>query len=183
MNIKIANDDLGRLNESAYRDAEKMPIYVILDNVRSAQNVGSFFRTMDAFRCEKLVLCGICAQPPHREINKTALGATESVEWEYFEDTIDAVDSLRAKGVKVFAVEQATDSISLDDWTSNADEKIALVFGNEVMGVDQGVIDKCDGCIEIPQFGTKHSLNIAVCAGITIWHIGSTFRSKLTPEP
>ncbi len=182
MNIKTANDDLGRLDESSYKSAEKMPVYVILDNVRSAQNIGSFFRTMDAFRCAKLLICGICAKPPHREINKTALGATETVDWEYFEHTKDAVLSLKEEGVKVYAVEQATNSISLDEWESEQSDKVGVVFGNEVMGVSQDVIDLCDGCIEIPQFGTKHSLNIAVCGGITLWHLGSSFRSKMSPE-
>lgn len=151
--------------------AEKVPIYVVLDNIRSAQNVGSLFRTMDAFRCEELILCGISAKPPHREINKTALGSSETVKWEYFEKSLDAVRYLQENGILVFAVEQTEKAVSLDDFELENKSRIALVFGNEVKGVDQEVVDQCDGSIEIPQFGSKHSLNISVCAGIVIWDI------------
>ena len=144
---------------------------MMLDNVRSGMNVGSAFRTADAFALEKMYLTGITAQPPHREILKTALGATHSMEWEYVEDPVKAVERLQANGVKVFAVEQAEGSISLDDFETETDAKYALVFGNEVNGVSEEVMAVVDGCIEIPQFGTKHSLNIAVSIGITVWDV------------
>lgn len=173
MNTKIQNNELKRLNIEAYRKSEKAPIYVVLDNVRSAQNVGSIFRTMDAFRCAELNICGISAKPPHREINKTALGASESVKWKYFDNTKSAVLELKARNIALFAVEQTTSSSTLENLVFKNKNGIALVFGNEVEGVSQKIIDLCDGSIEVPQFGSKHSLNISVCAGIVIWDIFS----------
>ena len=163
-------DDLNRKSAEEFKKASKLPMVVVLDNVRSMNNIGSVFRTADAFLLEGIYLCGVTAQPPHREIQKTALGATETVNWKHFETTIDAVNSLKAEGYKVYAVEQADQSIMLDKFTP-AEGKIALVFGNEVNGVDQAVIDICDACVEIPQFGTKHSLNISVSVGIVVWEV------------
>lgn len=179
MNIKTENEDLGRLSPEAFKAEEKWPIHIVLDNVRSAQNVGSLFRTMDAFKCAKLYLCGICAQPPHREINKTALGATETVEWAYYENTEMAISEIKNKNIKVLAIEQASDSKSLSEFELKIDEQIAFVFGNEVHGVSQEIIDLSDGCLEIPQYGTKHSINISVCAGITIWEATRAFRKEI----
>jgi tRNA G18 (ribose-2'-O)-methylase SpoU len=170
MNTKRSNTDLGRPDLGTYKGLKKNPVHVVLDNVRSAQNVGSFFRTMDAFRCAGLYLCGITPKPPHRDINKTALGATASVQWKYFPQTSLAIEQLKAANVSVFAVEQAEGSVGLDEFHLKSERKVAFVFGNEVEGVNQEIIDQCDGVVEIPQFGTKHSLNIAVCAGIVLWH-------------
>ena len=163
-------DDLNRKTAEEFKKASKLSLVLVLDNVRSMNNIGSVFRTADAFLLEAIYLCGVTAQPPHREIQKTALGATETVNWKHFETTIDAVNSLKAEGYKVYAVEQADQSIMLDKFTP-AEGKIALVFGNEVNGVDQAVIDICDACVEIPQFGTKHSLNISVSVGIVVWEV------------
>jgi len=180
MNTKIPNSDLNRLSLDEFKRADKTPIYIVLDNIRSAQNVGSVFRTMDAFRCKQLVLCGISARPPHREINKTALGASETVNWRYAENTLDAVSQLQGMGVSVWAVEQTEGSVLLSDFSVEINKPIALVFGNEVKGVAQDVIDQCDGSLEIPQFGSKHSLNISVCAGIVIWDIfDKKYRSRM----
>jgi tRNA G18 (ribose-2'-O)-methylase SpoU len=179
MNIKVKNEDLGRMTVSEFKGSEKLPIHVILDNVRSAQNVGSLFRTMDAFRCTKLHLCGICAVPPHREINKTALGATETVDWEHYESTVEIIKALKKLGVKVYAIEQTSDAISLENFTPEPSEHIALIFGNEVDGVSQEAIDLVDGCIEIPQYGSKHSFNVSVCAGITLWQATTLHRKEL----
>ena len=167
---KLSMDDLNRKTAEEFKKASKLSLVLVLDNVRSMNNIGSVFRTADAFLLEAIYLCGVTAQPPHREIQKTALGATETVNWKHFETTIDAVNSLKAKGYKVYAVEQADQSIMLDKFTP-AEGKIALVFGNEVNGVDQAVIDICDACVEIPQFGTKHSLNISVSVGIVVWEV------------
>ena len=176
MNIKIKNEDLDRLSPDDFKTSGKAPIYIVLDNVRSAQNVGSVFRTMDAFRCAKLYICGISAVPPHREINKTALGSTQSVEWVYFEKTIDALEDLKANGVDIFAVEQTQNAIMLNDFKVDHLRITAFIFGNEVNGVEQEIVDKADGSIEIPQYGSKHSLNISVCAGIVIWHAVHGFK-------
>jgi len=173
MNTKIPNSDLNRLSTDEFKKADKTPIYVVLDNVRSAQNVGSLFRTMDAFRCAELILCGISARPPHREINKTALGASESVIWSYEEKTVNAVHRLQNQGVKVWAVEQTEKALQLSDLVVDDETPIAIVFGNEVKGVSQEVIDICQGSLVVPQFGSKHSLNISVCAGIVIWDLFS----------
>lgn len=165
-------DDLNRKTVDEFRKAVKLPVVIVLDNVRSMNNVGSVFRTADAFLLEGIYLCGVTAQPPHREIQKTALGATETVNWKHFATTLEAVTTLKNEGYKVYAVEQADESTMLDKFVP-AKGKIALVFGNEVSGVEQAVIDVCDACIEIPQYGTKHSLNLAVSVGIVVWEIST----------
>lgn len=162
---------LHRISVEEFKQSEKTPLCVVLDQVRSMNNVGSVFRTADAFRIEKLYLCGITACPPHKEIEKTALGATESVDWVHTATTMEALERLKAEGYRVYAVEQVEGSTGLHRFRWDAREKIALIFGNEVMGVDQEVIDRCDGAIEIPQAGTKHSLNIAVSAGMVLWEM------------
>ena len=168
---KLRNKDLGRMSTEDFRKAIKAPIAVVLDDVRSGYNVGSVFRTADAFRITCLHLCGITGKPPQPDIHKTALGATESVEWKYYENVIDSIQDLRSQGFKIFAIEQADQSITLEKFNPEPGQKIALVFGHEVRGVNEKVMEIIDGCIEIPQFGTKHSLNISVSAGIVIWHI------------
>lgn len=168
---KLLNSELGRKTIGQVKSSEKTPLVIILDNVRSQQNVGSVFRTADAFLVESLFLCGITGQPPAREIQKTALGATESVEWKYFQQTSDAVTILKQSGYKIIAVEQAEGSVDLQDFKISKGEKYALIFGHEVNGVAQEIVDMCDGCIEIPQFGIKHSFNIAVSAGIVLWEL------------
>ncbi len=175
---KLKNDELDRLTIDEFKNTEKLPLVLVLDNVRSMNNVGSAFRTSDAFALEKIYLCGITAQPPHREINKTALGATESVAWEHTEDTVTLCKKLQQNGYKVLAVEQAEGSISLEKFTTKEGEKYALIFGNEVFGVDQGVVDAADGCLEIPQFGTKHSLNISVSIGVVLWDLTSKIKFR-----
>ncbi|MGW8123368.1 RNA methyltransferase [Roseivirga echinicomitans] len=168
---KLKNDELDRLTLEEFKTTEKLPLVLILDNVRSMNNVGSAFRTSDAFAIEKVYLCGITAQPPHREINKTALGATESVEWEHAENTTVLCQKLQQQGYKVWAVEQADHSTSLENFKIEKGQKYALVFGNEVFGVEDEVIKAADGCLEIPQFGTKHSLNISVSIGVVLWDL------------
>ncbi len=175
---KLKNSELDRLSVDEYKYIEKTPITVVLDNVRSCNNIGSVFRTSDALLIEKVILCGITATPPNTEIHKTALDAEKSVPWEYFEDTCDAVTKLKENGYRVFAVEQVENSIMLPDFTPQKDQKLALVFGNEVKGVQQSVVNSCDGAIEIPQFGTKHSFNISVSAGIVLWDLASKLRSQ-----
>lgn len=167
---KLKNDELDRLSVKNYKDSKKNQVIVVLDNIRSLNNVGSVFRTSDAFRVEEILLCGITGQPPHREIHKTALGATESVDWKYFESIADAVKYLKEKDYKVLAIEQIDDSISLEDFTPEPKEKYAFVFGNEIKGVSGEILEDVDHCIEIPQFGTKHSFNISISAGIVLWH-------------
>jgi len=162
-------DELNRLSPEEFKNEVKTPLIIILDNVRSLNNVGSAFRTADAFRIEKIFLCGITGTPPHREINKTALGATESVDWEYAESTVETIKSLKKEGYEIVALEQVTHSISLHEFAPNPQKKYALVFGNEVFGVEEEVILDCDHVIEIPQIGTKHSLNISVSIGISLW--------------
>lgn len=168
---KLKTIEITRLSAEEFRKAEKMPLVVILDNVRSLHNVGAVFRTADAFRVQGIMLCGITATPPQTEIHKTALGAEDSVAWQYYADTRDAVNDLKAKGYLVYAVEQAEGSVSLERLSLSAHhpQGYAIVLGNEVKGVQQQVVDLCHGCIEIPQFGTKHSLNVSVAAGIVIW--------------
>ena len=161
--------ELDRVSQEEFKKKNKIPLIVILDNVRSLNNVGSVFRTSDAFLVKAVYLCGITATPPHPEIHKTALGAEDSVEWHYFEDTNAAVDKLHEEGYIVYAIEQVENSIILSDLQLNKDCKYAVVLGNEVKGVQQSVVDKCDQSIEIPQFGTKHSLNVSVTAGLVIW--------------
>lgn len=174
MGRKLRNEELERLSTEQFKEAEKIEVIVILDNVRSLLNVGSIFRTCDAFLVQSLYLCGLTGTPPQKEIEKTALGATETVSWKHFESTQVAVAQLKAEGYEIFAVEQAEDSISLQNFRVQA-SKIAVVFGNEVYGVEQEVIDICNGVIEIPQLGSKHSLNVAVSAGIVIWEIVKKF--------
>ncbi len=166
---KLKLDELNRIDIDGFKAQEKLPVVIILDNVRSMHNVGSVFRTADGFAVEKLVLCGITAQPPHREIEKTALGATQSVEWEHIEDTLVAIDKYRELGYEIIAIEQAKDSMMLNTFKPKLTNKYALIFGNEVNGVSDEAMQKIDKCIEIPQFGTKHSFNIVISAGITLW--------------
>ena len=168
---KLLNSELDRKSVDQFRVSQKSPLVIVLDNVRSQSNIGSVFRTADAFLVESICLCGITAQPPHREIQKTALGATESVEWKYYSSTIDAVDDLRKQGYIIIAIEQAEGSVELQDVTVEKGKKYALIFGHEINGVGQEIVDMCDLCVEIPQFGTKHSFNIAVSAGIVLWDV------------
>lgn len=175
---KLKLDELGRISVDEFKSAEKTPLIIVLDNIRSLNNIGSVFRTSDAFRVEKVFLCGITAKPPHREIHKTALGATDSVEWEHVEDTLDLVLRLNEEGVNTYAIEQAKDSIMLDVFEPSKSKKTAIVMGNEVEGVQQEVIHACKGVIEIPQIGTKHSLNISVCTGVVIWDLFSKLKQS-----
>lgn len=176
MNQKTKNEELGRLSTDAFRAAQKLPVIVLLDNVRSLHNVGSVFRTCDAFLVEKLCLCGYTGTPPNNEINKTALGATESVDWKHEKDIKSLILTLKSQKIAVFAVEQAKNAIFLDKFEIKGGQKYALIFGNEVNGVDQEVVDLCDGCIEISQGGTKHSLNVAVSAGVVLWEFYKTLK-------
>lgn len=168
---KLTMDELNRLSVEAFQSIKKKPVVVVLDNIRSCHNIGSVFRTCDALLIEKIFLCGITATPPNKEIHKAALDAEKSVAWEYVANTEDAVTLLSEHGYKVYAIEQVSNSIMLPDFSLSGNEKLALVFGNEVKGVQQHVIDLCDGAIEIPQFGTKHSFNVSVSAGIVLWEI------------
>ena len=168
---KIKNEELDRLDVAAFKAASKTPIILVLDNIRSLHNIGSVFRTADAFRVQEIVLCGITAQPPHKDINKTALGATESVSWRYESNTLEAVKTLKEKGVKVIAVEQAEGAQSLESFTPKPHATYALVFGNEVKGVAQEVVSAAHGVLEIPQYGTKHSLNVSVSVGVVVWQL------------
>lgn len=170
---KLKNSELDRKSIEEFKQSEKTPIIIVLDNVRSLNNIGSVFRTSDALLIEAVYLCGITATPPHRELHKTALGAEDSVNWEYFKNTEDAVSKLKENGFKVFSVEQAENSISLENFNADQSKKYALIFGNEVKGVQQKIVDSSDGCIEIPQFGTKHSFNISVSCGIVLWDLFS----------
>ena len=170
---KLKITEMGRMSVEEFHNSAKMPLVVVLDNVRSLYNVGSVFRTCDAFRVERMMLCGITAVPPHVEIHKTALGAEDSVDWEYHDDTMDAVAKLHDTGYTVLAIEQCQGSTTLSDFVPHNDKKYAVVMGNEVKGVRQDVIDLCDGCLEIPQYGTKHSLNVSVASGIIIWHFAN----------
>ncbi len=175
---KLLNDELDRLSVEEFKRVDKIPLTLVLDNIRSLNNIGSVFRTADAFRLEKIYLCGITATPPHREIHKTALGATESVRWEYKEETVDAISELKQTGYQIFSVEQAEGALLLDQVQLADNQKYALVFGHEVRGVDQRVVDMSDHCLEIPQYGTKHSLNISVAAGIVIWELFRALSKK-----
>lgn len=166
---KLKVEELNRIDIEAFKKAPKIGLTVVLDNIRSLNNIGAVFRSSDAFRVDEVLLCGITAQPPHVDIHKTALGAEESVDWRYFEETLDAVNELKAEGYTVYSIEQAENSTSLLDLSLDTDKKYAIVLGHEVHGVQQSVIDASHGCIEIPQYGTKHSLNIAVAAGIVVW--------------
>lgn len=168
---KLSMDELNRLSTDEFVNSVKMPVTVVLDNLRSLNNIGSVFRTADAFRVESIHLCGITAQPPHRDIQKTALGATGSVRWEYFSETVLSVKQLKKEGYQIIVVEQTDGSSSLIDFIPVPDHRIAVIFGNEVQGVGQEIIDLADECIEIPQMGTKHSLNVSVSAGIVLWSL------------
>ena len=170
-NRKLKNSELGRIDPLGFKKAEKTPLIIILDNIRSLNNIGSVFRTADAFLIEKIYLCGITAKPPHKDIQKTALGATDSVDWEYAENTLDVIQKLKNQGVFIASVEQAQDSISLEDFKTSPNQKYAIVMGHEVKGVQQQVVNASDGVIEIPQYGTKHSLNISVSCGVVIWDL------------
>ncbi|MBQ2243116.1 MAG: RNA methyltransferase [Bacteroidales bacterium] len=174
---KLSNIELNRLDAEEYKRARKLPVTVVLDNVRSQHNIGSAFRTSDAFLVEKVVLCGICAVPPTPEIHKSALGAEFSVEWDYRDDAVQAVSELRDAGYTIVGVEQTENSTSLEDLMVEEGKRYALVFGNEVKGVNQQVIDMCDECLEIPQWGTKHSLNVSVSAGVVLWEFCKKLRS------
>ncbi len=166
---KLSMDELGRKTPEVFKASEKMPLVIVLDNIRSRMNTGSVFRTADAFLLEAIYLCGFTATPPHREIHKTALGATESVDWKYFEHTTDAIHHLHENDYTVLALEQTTQSIPLQDFQPEISRKYAMVFGNEVKGVGEDALALCDQSLEIPQFGTKHSLNVAVTAGMVVW--------------
>lgn len=168
---KLSMDQLNRVDIESFKELEKTPITIVLDNVRSMHNVGSAFRTADGFAIEQILLCGITASPPHREIEKTALGATQSVDWTHYKETTEALQHLKEQGYKIFAIEQAENSTSLEQFEISTNDKYAFVFGNEVHGVDEEVMQIVDGCIEIPQFGTKHSFNVSVTIGIVLWDI------------
>lgn len=163
--------EMNRISVEEFKQSDKLPLVVVLDDVRSMYNVGSVFRTADAFRVSSICLCGITSRPPHAEIHKTALGAEDSVDWTYFADTLEAVRQLKADGFTVLGIEQVEGSTMLQSFSVDADRKYAVVLGNEVKGVKQEVIDQCDGCIEIPQYGTKHSLNVSTTAGIVMWEM------------
>ena len=189
MREKLTAAEMGRMSVDEYREADKLPLVVVLDNVRSQHNVGAVFRTADAMRIERVVLCGICCCPPNQEIHKTALGAEESVEWQYYKETLDAVQALKNEGYTVYAVEQAHDSKTLEEAAGEVQRdkrqgtrdnvqctKVAVILGHEVFGVQQEVVDACDGCIEIPQYGTKHSMNVSVTAGIVMYRLSEALR-------
>jgi 23S rRNA (guanosine2251-2'-O)-methyltransferase len=175
---KLSMDELNRKSVSEFKESEKIPIVVVLENIRSAYNVGSIFRTADAFLLQGMYICGYTAYPPHKEIRKTALGADETVQWKHFKKVQDALDELRAEGFKIYAVEQASNSIHLQQFNYGG-EKVAVILGNEVTGVEQSTIEQTDGCIEIPQLGMKHSLNVSVAAGVVLWEL---VRSNLSQE-
>lgn len=172
---KLKITELNRMSANEFKESHKMPLVVVLDDVRSLHNVGSVFRSSDAFRVESIYLCGITAVPPQPEIHKTALGAEDTVDWKYYQSAVEAVDNLKANGYKVFAIEQVEGSVMLDKLELDFTEKYAVVLGNEVKGVQQEVVDHCDGCIEIPQYGTKHSLNVSVTAGIIVWEFANRY--------
>lgn len=174
---KLKNEELNRIDQDSFQTAPKMPVTIVLDNIRSMHNVGATFRTSDAFRVERIVLTGITAQPPHRDIHKAALGATETVTWSYEKDPDQAVKALKEQGYTILAIEQSEESTFLDQFAPDVNQKYALIFGNEVFGVDDQVMELVDGCLEIPQFGTKHSINISVSVGLVIWD----FYCKLKP--
>ena len=186
MSTKLTTAEMGRLSVDQYREADKLPLVVILDNVRSQHNVGAVFRTADAMRIQRVVLCGICCCPPNQELHKTALGAEDSVEWTYYKETIDAVRDLQSEGYTVYAVEQAHNSLTLEQVAAQLVNhqspitncpKIAVIFGHEVFGVQQEVVDQCSQCIEIPQYGTKHSMNVSVTAGIVMYRLSEALRT------
>ncbi len=176
--LKIPNEALGRPDAATFAMMPKLPVTVVLDNIRSLNNVGAFFRTCDAFAMERIVLCGITATPPNREIHKTALGAENTVAWEYGKSTVEVLQRLKTEGYLLVAIEQVENSILLQNFMCKTEEKYALIFGNEVDGVSQEVVDMCDTAIELPQAGTKHSINVSVCGGVVLWH----FFSALWPR-
>lgn len=171
---KLKVTEMQRISVEEFQSSRKLPLVVVLDHVRSLYNVGSVFRTADAFRLSGVCLCGITACPPHPEIHKTALGAEDSVMWKYYERTEDALSDLQSQGYTLLAVEQCEGSTMIQNFTPDAEKKYAVVLGNEVKGVQQQVVDSCDGCLEIPQFGTKHSMNVSVTAGIVMWHFAQS---------
>jgi tRNA G18 (ribose-2'-O)-methylase SpoU len=173
---KLKNSELDRLSVQEFKKADKLPVVVVLDNIRSLNNIGSVFRTSDAFLVERIYLCGITATPPQKEIHKTALGATESVDWVHMESTEELIRELKSEGRKILSVEQADKSVSLSEFQPAAGDRYVVVFGNEVKGVQQSVIELSDACLEIPQYGTKHSLNISVSCGIVLWDLFSKLR-------
>ncbi|NCP22243.1 MAG: RNA methyltransferase [Flavobacteriales bacterium CG03_land_8_20_14_0_80_35_15] len=173
---KLKNSELNRLSVTDFKNSDKTPLLVVLDNIRSLNNIGSVFRTCDAFAIEKVYLCGITAQPPHNDINKTALGATESVAWEYATDVLTIINKLKADGVKIIAIEQAENSVALQDFELAKNQKYAVIFGNEVKGIQQSLVNAADYCVEIPQVGTKHSLNISVSCGVVLWDLFKKIR-------
>ena len=175
---KLENSELERKSVSDFKTSQKTPVIIVLDDIRSLHNIGSVFRTADAFLIEKIYLCGITATPPNKEIHKTALGATETVDWEHYTDVVATIEKLKSEDITVFAIEQVENAVMLDNFKIETDKKYALVFGNEVFGVAQKAIAVCDGCIEIPQLGTKHSLNISVSAGIVIWDLFKQLQEK-----
>lgn len=175
---KLSMDELNRKTVLEFHDAEKTPLLLILENIRSMHNVGSVFRTADAFLLEGIYLCGYTPTPPHRDIHKTALGATETVAWKYYKNAVEAIKDLRNADYKIWAIEQAVESISLRDFIPSANHPIALVFGNEVSGISEEALSLCDGCIEIPQYGMKHSLNISVSAGMAVWEVFNKINDK-----
>jgi tRNA G18 (ribose-2'-O)-methylase SpoU len=176
--LKKNMDELGRLSAEEFKSSKKIPITILLEDIRSMHNVGSVFRTADAFLVEKIMLCGFTPRPPHRDIHKTALGATETVEWQAYGDTIRAIKELKSKGYLIYAIEQVHNSVSLEHFNFPDDGKIAVIFGNEADGVQEETISACDGCIEIPQGGSKHSFNISVAAGIVLWDLYKKMKLK-----
>lgn len=174
---KLKNSELNRLSVEEFKQSTKTPLIIVLDNIRSLNNIGSVFRTGDAFLIEKIYLCGITAKPPHKDIHKTALGSTDTVDWEYTEDTLALVKKLKTENVKVLSIEQAKNAKQLNDFTPKQQTTYAVVFGNEVKGVQQDVVSASDAVIEIPQFGTKHSLNISVSTGVVIWDLYNKLKS------
>jgi tRNA G18 (ribose-2'-O)-methylase SpoU len=176
---KLKNSELNRITTDEFKKADKLPVVIILDNIRSLNNIGSFFRTADAFRINEIILCGITATPPHREIHKTALGATESVSWRYFENIVDAISDLKDKGYFIIAIEQTDDKIFLNDFNPSDYNKTAFIFGNEIKGVSDEALELLDLSIEIPQYGTKHSINVSVSGGLVLWHTFYKLNKKL----
>lgn len=174
---KLKLTELNRLDTEAYKSTAKLPVTIVLDNIRSAHNVGSIFRTVDGFALEKIILCGITATPPHKEINKTAIGATASVEWKYEKDVIPTLENLKTSGAVLLGIEQTTKSKSLMDYQFPRDKELVLVFGNEVNGLSDQILPLLDTALEIPQYGTKHSFNVAVCAGMVLWELSRQLRS------
>ena len=175
---KLKNSELDRLSVEAFKNVEKTPLIIVLDNIRSLNNIGSVFRTSDAFLIEKIYLCGITAIPPHKDIHKTALGSTDTVDWEYIENTIDLIEKLKVQNVKICSIEQAENATMLNDFSPQQQTTYALIFGNEVKGVSQDVVSASDTVIEIPQFGTKHSLNISVSCGVVVWDVFSKLKAN-----